>query len=172
MRSRFYGINIISGQLKLPTQGSGGGILIGGDVPIFRVSPGVGKFGSNMQFLSTKKLQFRDSALYISSKDDGHLDIDADGAIDLNCDSVLIPHLLKHEGDTDTSIRFTADQITMKAGNNDMFDLNATSLSFFGVTKQTKQAHIIDADGQLADITTKFNTLLADLEGYGLLATS
>ena len=31
---------------------------------------------------------------------------------------------------------------------------------------------IVDADGSLADITTKFNTLLADLEGFGFLATS
>ena len=41
-----------------------------------------------------------------------------------------------------------------------------------GTTAQAQQAHIIDADGSLADITTKFNTLLADLEGYGLLASA
>ena len=40
------------------------------------------------------------------------------------------------------------------------------------VTPQAQQAHIIDADGTLEDITTKFNTLLADLEGFGFLATS
>jgi len=34
------------------------------------------------------------------------------------------------------------------------------------------QAHIADADGNLADITTKFNTLLGYLENAGLLATS
>lgn len=34
------------------------------------------------------------------------------------------------------------------------------------------QAHIIDADGDLADITTKFNTLLGQLESQGLLDTS
>lgn len=36
----------------------------------------------------------------------------------------------------------------------------------------TQQAHIVDADGSLADITTKFNTLLSQLETMGLLATS
>jgi len=41
-----------------------------------------------------------------------------------------------------------------------------------GVTPKAQQAHIVDADGTLADITTKFNTLLADLEGFGFLATS
>jgi hypothetical protein len=40
------------------------------------------------------------------------------------------------------------------------------------VAPQAQQAHIVDADGTLADITTKFNTLLADLEGYGLLASA
>lgn len=46
------------------------------------------------------------------------------------------------------------------------------AINFMGGTPQAQQAHIVDADGNLADITTKFNTLLADLEGYGLLAAS
>jgi hypothetical protein len=35
-----------------------------------------------------------------------------------------------------------------------------------------EQAHIVDADGTLADITTKFNTLLTELEAFGILASS
>jgi len=35
-----------------------------------------------------------------------------------------------------------------------------------------QQTHIIDADGTLADITTKFNNLLLKLETHGLLASS
>lgn len=47
------------------------------------------------------------------------------------------------------------------------------AISFLSVTTPVaQQAHIIDADGNLADITTKFNTLLAQLEAYGLLASS
>jgi len=46
------------------------------------------------------------------------------------------------------------------------------NIGFFDVAPAVRQAHIVDADGSLADITTKFNTLLADLETYGLLATS
>jgi len=34
------------------------------------------------------------------------------------------------------------------------------------------QPHIIDADGNLADITTKFNTLLDALEAVKILETS
>jgi len=40
------------------------------------------------------------------------------------------------------------------------------------VIKLYQQSHIVDADGTLADITTKFNTLLSYLENLGLLATS
>lgn len=45
-------------------------------------------------------------------------------------------------------------------------------VGFFDTTKAAQESHIVDADGQLADITTKFNTLLASLETYGLLKTS
>ena len=41
---------------------------------------------------------------------------------------------------------------------------------FYGKTPIIQPTTIIDADGQLADITTKFNTLLAKLEALGLLA--
>lgn len=40
------------------------------------------------------------------------------------------------------------------------------------IIKLYQQAHIVDADGQLADITTKFNTLLSYLENTGLLANA
>lgn len=46
------------------------------------------------------------------------------------------------------------------------------SLSFFGVALATRAAHIVDADGTLADVTSKFNTLLVALENYGLLNTA
>lgn len=55
---------------------------------------------------------------------------------------------------------------------DEKFKINHTGIGCFGVTPQAQQSHIIDADGTLADITTKFNTLLADLEGYGLLAAA
>ena len=39
-------------------------------------------------------------------------------------------------------------------------------------TPTTPQPHIIDADGSLADLTTKFNTLLAQLEAAGILSAA
>ena len=45
-------------------------------------------------------------------------------------------------------------------------------LGFYATTPVTQPSHIVDADGTLADITTKFNQLLADLAGQGLQASS
>lgn len=48
----------------------------------------------------------------------------------------------------------------------------APMLGVLGAAAIARQAHIIDADGTLADITTKFNSLLAYLENFGFIATS
>ena len=45
-------------------------------------------------------------------------------------------------------------------------------LGFWNATPVAQQANIVDADGTLADITTKFNTLLAQLKAEGLLASA
>jgi hypothetical protein len=45
-------------------------------------------------------------------------------------------------------------------------------IGLWGQTPTTQPANIIDADGTLADVTTKFNALLAKLETIGLLASS
>ena len=44
--------------------------------------------------------------------------------------------------------------------------------SVLGATSQAQKPHIVPADGTLADLTAKFNTLLADLESFGFHATS
>ena len=52
--------------------------------------------------------------------------------------------------------------------------VTATEKSTFSAKQDgiSAQPHIVDADGNLADITTKFNTLLAQLETLGILASS
>jgi hypothetical protein len=53
------------------------------------------------------------------------------------------------------------------------FNHDGTNVGFLGKAPQAQQSHIVDADGTLADITTKFNTLLANVvEGFGFTATS
>lgn len=78
-------------------------------------------------------------------------------------------------------VPYTGATADLNLGTKDLLctDLTvstATALTgTFGVCGQTpaaQQAHIVDADGNLADITTKFNTLLSHLETYGLLAAS
>ena len=55
-------------------------------------------------------------------------------------------------------------------------DLNLASSKVYKVNSTqvlgSQQAHIADADGTLADITTKFNTLLGQLETHGINADS
>jgi len=61
----------------------------------------------------------------------------------------------------------------MQVGGTSKVRFDTTgSPGFFGVTPPSQASHIVDADGTIGDITTKFNTLLADLENYGLLASS
>ena len=89
MRGRLGGSGspkIIMGQLKLPTQGATGGILIGGDAVLYRGAASL-IYLDHTRLILSNKLQFRDADIYISSKDDGHLDLDCDSSIDLNQDT-------------------------------------------------------------------------------------
>ena len=90
-------------------------------------------------------------------------------------DDVTVGENVVHQGDADTYLAFGIDQITLYAGGYPSFiavvDKGAPEIGFFSQT-QAQQAHIIDADGTLAQLEVKFNTLLADLEGYGLLAAA
>ena len=50
--------------------------------------------------------------------------------------------------------------------------LPVVRLGLFAATPVVQPSHIIDADGSLADITTKFNTLLAQMAALGIQAAS
>jgi len=47
----------------------------------------------------------------------------------------------------------------------------AAMFSVLGATPIVRQAHIVDADGSLADVTSKFNTLLSYFESFGFTNT-
>ena len=53
--------------------------------------------------------------------------------------------------------------------NGDL-DHDGTKIGFFGTAPATQRSSIVNADGTLADITTKFNTLLSHMDTYGLTA--
>jgi hypothetical protein len=80
----------------------------------------------------------------------------------------------------DGTLNVSDDIIISEAGNivagtvtgTEIGTAAAQKLGFFGTTPVAQQATIVDADGTLADVTTKFNTLLAELEALGLLANA
>ena len=73
-----------------------------------------------------------------------------------------------------SSVRLSVAQGILRYDVTSRVEWNATGVGFFAKAPVAQPAHIIDADGTLADITTKFNTLLTALDagsGLGLLAS-
>lgn len=64
------------------------------------------------------------------------------------------------------------EQATEREGLRIRGSGSGAQIGFLGATPISRQAHIADADGTLADITSKFNTLLGYLESFGFIATS
>lgn len=58
---------------------------MGGDSLLYRIDANVFALSQDyLRILNNKFISFRDNQVYISSKDDGHLDLDADTSIDMN----------------------------------------------------------------------------------------
>ncbi len=56
--------------------------------------------------------------------------------------------------------------------NNELWHWNGSTYENISLMTFTQQPNIVDADGTLADLTTKFNTALSQLETLGLFASS
>lgn len=67
------------------------------------------------------------------------------------------------------TISLLSDVLINSIADNDFLSWHSVSGTWIN---QSSEPHIIDADGALADITTKFNTLLSQLENLGFLSTS
>ena len=85
--------------------------------------------------------------------------------------------VFNYGGDASTDFTVKSDSydaLFIDASENSIDIMHHASgkIGFFAAAPATRQAHIIDADGNLADITTKFNTLLSYFETYGLLASA
>lgn len=66
-----------------------------------------------------------------------------------------------------------AVNVTFGTGTGTKLGTNTTQkIGFWNTTPVVQPTGIVDADGTLADITTKFNSLLAKLESVGLLAAA
>jgi len=78
------------------------------------------------------------------------------------------------------TVKFTTSGITMNVldivtdttTGMKLWTAAAQKGAFWGLTPVVQPLHIIDADGTLADITTKFNTLLAQMASTGLQAAT
>lgn len=66
----------------------------------------------------------------------------------------------------------TARPIRVQHEGTTRIETNSTGIGVFDTTPVAQPSHIVDADGTLADITTKFNTLLAQVASLGWQAVS
>ncbi len=145
-------------------------------------------FNDSVLMLGSKALTFRDANAYIYSSSSGVLDIFASGShrlttavntdLDLNFIGTTNSGVLTWMEDEDYFL--FGDDIMLADGENIILDSTTGTkigtgttqkLGFFNATPVVQQPTIADADGTLADITTKFNTLLAQLEALGLNAS-
>jgi hypothetical protein len=116
--------------------------------------------GIAAQTSSLFQLQDSTSAVVVDSGDGlaGSAFVFNEGGIDID---------FRVESATYNAILVDADQDELELMSN-----AAGKIGFFGVIPVVQQAHIVDADGTLADVTAKFNTLLSELETLGLLAAA
>lgn len=114
----------------------------------------------------------------------GHVLLSADNTYDIGASGATRPRT----GYFGTSVNVVAGAVLLDTNGITMGDaknviLNTTTgtkigtattqkLGFWNATPVVQAAGIVDADGTLADITTKFNTLLATMEAYGLLGAA
>ena len=137
-----------TGQLKLPVVGSSSGILFGGDVLVYRHTANLLYLGigDNLHLPTTSKLTFRDTLLVISSKDDGHLDLDADISVDINSGLVgAIDAITADTGGTAASLATVITEITTD-GDQNLDDVTLAN----GLAGQIK-IFVVVAEGDAAD---------------------
>ena len=102
----------------------------------------------------------------------------ANGASLINTASGLAsPSIVPNKTDPNTGVGGNgSDILTLVAGGAEIvraeFNAATKRLGFYGNVAVVQPSHILDADGTLADITTKFNQHLADMAALGLQAAS
>ena len=69
-------------------------------------------------------------------------------------------------------LQFWATDTARRLGIEIEADGSAAKIGVLGATPIVRQAHIVNADGSLADVTSKFNSLLVYFENFGFIATS
>lgn len=139
-----------TGQLTLPISGTGAGILFGADIHLYRGSANTLWFGTavshdNIMMPGIGRIYRRDTAIFTSSRDDGHYDIDADTSVDINSPILEIS--------TTNKVQFRDSAIYINSSGDTFLDVVADG----AVQVASPQVYLYSAAAD-ADILIRSNT--------------
>lgn len=116
----------------------------------------------------------------VSTSDDGFIQPDNGGDLLFYC-GMAGDNVIRVQIDTDGNTTIVGGDLIFADAKNIRFNTTTGTkigtttgqkIGFWNVAPVIQPSHIVDADGTLNDITTKFNTLLAQMATIGLQAAS
>ena len=128
------------------------------------------EFSDDILIASTEKLQFRDTAIHISSSTDGQLDLVADGAVlvdtagDITLDADGGDVILKDGGTQFASLTNTSGNLIIKSGTTTAMTFDGANVTFAG-TVTIGSAGISEAELEILDGATVTTDELNILDG-------
>ncbi len=128
------------------------------------------EFSDDILIASTEKLQFRDTAIHISSSTDGQLDLVADGAVlvdtagDITLDADGGDVFFKDGGTTYGSLTNTSGNLIIKSGTTTAVTFSGANTTFAG-TVTIGSAEISEAELEILDGATVTTDELNILDG-------
>ena len=128
------------------------------------------EFSDDILIASTEKLQFRDTAIHISSSTDGQLDLVADGAVlvdtagDITLDADGGDVVLKDGGTQFASLTNTSGNLIIKSGTTTAMTFDGANVTFAG-TVTIGSAGISEAELEILDGATVTTDELNVLDG-------
>jgi len=128
------------------------------------------EFSDDILIASSEKLQFRDTAIHISSSTDGQLDLVADGAVlvdtagDITLDADGGDVVLKDGGTQFASLTNTSGNLIIKSGSTTAMTFDGANVTFAG-TVTIGSAGISEAELEILDGATVTTDELNILDG-------
>ena len=128
------------------------------------------EFSDDILIASSEKLQFRDTAIHISSSTDGQLDLVADGAVlvdtagDITLDADGGDVVLKDGGTQFASLTNTSGNLIIKSGSTTAMTFDGANVTFAG-TVTIGSAGISEAEVEILDGATVTTDELNILDG-------
>jgi hypothetical protein len=128
------------------------------------------EFSDDILIASSEKLQFRDTAIHISSSTDGQLDLVADGAVlvdtagDITLDADGGDVVLKDGGTQFASLTNTSGNLIIKSGSTTAMTFDGANVTFAG-TVTIGSAGISEAELEILDGVTATTAELNIMDG-------